>query len=73
MSCSLIVKYKLFQLAELSIFKSVSVLIGFYGHDSRVITYSCAQAAELAFLRIESLSGVDQIYDNQPRLILSVP
>ena len=47
--------------------------IGFYGHDSWVITSSCAQAAELAFLRIEHVSGVDQIFDNQPRLILSVP
>ena len=72
MSCSVVMKYKLFQLAELSIFKSVSVLIGFYGHDSRVITASCAQAAELACLRIESVSEVNQIYDNQPRLILSV-
>ena len=49
------------------------MVIGFYGHDSRVITSSCAQAAELAFLRIASVSSVDQIYDNQPRLILSVP
>ena len=48
------------------------MVIGFYGHDSWVITYSCAQAAELAFLRIESVSGADQIYDNQPRLISSV-
>ena len=65
----------LLNLLGLSIFKSVSTLICFCGHESRILTtgvQSRAQAAEMVLLRIEHVSRVDEIYDNETRSILLV-